>query len=110
MGGAVKRHFLTSNFYPKSRSFSATFNEFASESASKIALFKMDLTRVGVLLMHPKMTHMFYARSSVSNGFTLVEASYYNFARAIFLYTLLLNSLFALLVCCSISSTPPLSY
>jgi hypothetical protein len=42
----------------------------------------MALTKVGVLRMHPKITHMFYARSSVSNGFTLVEASHYNFARA----------------------------
>jgi hypothetical protein len=63
-----------SHLYPKNGSFSATFNEFASESASKIARFKMALTKVGVLLMHPKMTHMSYARSSVSNGFALVEA------------------------------------
>jgi hypothetical protein len=36
--------------------------------------------KVGVLLMRLKMTPMFYARSSVSNGFTLVEASHCNFA------------------------------
>jgi len=51
-----------------------------------MALFKTALTRVEVLMMHPEMTHMFYARSSVPNGFTLVEASHYN-SHALYLFT-----------------------
>jgi hypothetical protein len=34
------QHLQNSQLYPKSRSFSATFNEFATESASKIAALK----------------------------------------------------------------------
>jgi hypothetical protein len=48
------------HLYPKTGSFSATFNDFTTESASKIAQFKMVQIKLGGLLHAPKVTAMFH--------------------------------------------------
>jgi hypothetical protein len=61
MGGAVKRHFLTSNFYPKSGRLSTTFRAFSTESVSKIAAFKTVKIKVGVFSKRlPASTLLFH--------------------------------------------------